>query len=185
MMTLRRFLLGCALLGVLAVPVFAQRSTGDLVGTVRDDSGGVLPGVVITSKHTGTGLERTVTTNDAGNYVIASLPVGTYDLSAELQGFQKSVVTGINLQFDQRARIDVVLKVGAVEETLTVAGEAPLIETDTSTVGQIMSTETITALPLNKRDYLSLSLLTPRRRPRTAGVDRGLLPRSGAGERRP
>ena len=161
MRTVGRVLLGCTLLGMLAVPGYAQRSTGDLVGTVKDDSGGVLPGVVLTSKHMGTGLERTVTTNDAGNYVIASLPVGTYELSAELQGFQKSVITGINLQFDQRARIDVVLKVGAVEETLTVAGEAPLIETDTSTVGQIMSTETITALPLNKRDYLSLSLLTP------------------------
>ena len=161
MVAFGRCLLACSLLAALALPAFAQRNTGDLVGTVKDNSGGVLPGVAITVRNTGTELVRTVTTNEAGDYVITSLPVGAYDVSAELAGFQRAVITGINLQFDQRTRIDVVLKVGAVEETLTVAGETPLIETDTSTVGDTMSTATITALPLNKRDYLSLSLLTP------------------------
>ena len=161
MVAFGRCLLACSLLAALALPAFAQRNTGDLVGTVKDNSGGVLPGVAITVRNTGTELVRTVTTNEAGDYVITSLPVGVYDVSAELPGFQRAVITGINLQFDQRTRIDIALKVGAVEETLTVAGETPLIETDTSTVGDTLSTATITALPLNKRDYLSLSLLTP------------------------
>lgn len=161
MLTISRLATAWLVLAVFAVPAYAQRNTGDILGSVKDSSGGVLPGVTITVTHLGTGLVRTVVTNESGDYVVPSLPIGQYEVAAELPGFQKASVTGVTLQFDQRARIDLALRVGTLEESLTVVGSAPLIETDTSTVGQVMASKVVEALPLNKRDYLSLTLLTP------------------------
>ena len=80
-----------------AAPAMAQTVTGEIRGTVRDSSGGVLPGVTVTATHTQTGLPRTETTSDTGSYVFPSLPIGTYIVSAELQGFRKAEKTGFEL----------------------------------------------------------------------------------------
>jgi outer membrane receptor protein involved in Fe transport len=144
-----------------ARPAIAQRDSGDILGTVRDASGAVLPGVAITITNTGTGLTRTVMTNESGDYVVANLPVGVYNVSARLDGFQTAEANGIRLGFDQRARINLDLKVGAIAETLTVVSQTPLIDTDSSTLGQVMTSQTIEQLPLGRRDFMQLTLLLP------------------------
>jgi Carboxypeptidase regulatory-like domain len=146
---------------VAATRLRAQRDSGDILGTVRDASGAVLPGVSITITNTGTGLTRTALTNESGDYLVPSLPVGTYDVTAKLDGFQTATANAIRLQFDQRARINLELKVGAVAETVTVSGQSPLIDTETSTVGQVMTAQTIDQLPLGRRDFMQLTLLLP------------------------
>src|SRR5215210_1594106 len=90
----------------LAAQASAQTVTGEIRGTVRDSSGGVLPGVTVTATHTQTGLTRSETTGDQGSYVLPSLPIGGYTVTAELQGFRKAEKTGFELRPDGRVTAD-------------------------------------------------------------------------------
>src|SRR5207249_4356788 len=98
------------MLVAIALTAWAQAITGTIVGTVSDESGAVLTGVSVTAINTGTNLRRRVTTNESGNFSISNLQVGTYRMEAELAGFRKEVLTGITLQVDSRARINMVMK---------------------------------------------------------------------------
>jgi hypothetical protein len=143
-------------------PAFAQTVTGEIRGTVRDSSGGVLPGVTVTVLNTQTGLTRTDTTNDTGAYVFPSLPIGSYTISAELQGFRKSERTGFALAADGRITADFSLGVGALTETVTV--EAIRGDTVNRTSGElqrVVDGETIRSLALSGRNYLELASLIP------------------------
>src|SRR5438132_9767174 len=142
---------------VSCLSVFAQ-STAQLSGTVRDQSGAVLPGVEITVTQTATGLARSVVTNETGSYVLPNLPIGPYRLEASLPGFRMFVQTGIILQVNANPEINIVMEVGQVAETVEVQADAALVETRNTGVGQIIDNVRVMELPLNARQVTELIL---------------------------
>jgi hypothetical protein len=148
---------------MLLIPVSgrAQRATVDLVGTVRDGTGAVLPGVEVTLTEVETNISRSVMTDQVGVYNIIAVPAGRYSLEASLQGFKKKRMDGIVLEVAQRTRLDVVMEVGQVSETIEVKGSAPLVNTETAAIGQVTNEKAILQLPLNGRDFTQLIGLTP------------------------
>ena len=139
----------------------AQVTTSTILGTVTDRSGATIPDVRVTVKDVGTGFERVVTTGADGTYVVENLKPGQYQVSASKTGFNEKVISGITVAVDQRARIDVQLEVGAVTQRVEVQGAAPVVETDSSTVGKVITTRDVLELPLNGRNFIQLAVLTP------------------------
>src|SRR5439155_21489957 len=110
----------------------AQPSTATILGTVKDTSGALVPGVTITVKHTESGLTRNVVSGERGGYNVPLLPVGAYEITTTMPGFKQEVRSGINLVVGQEAIVDLTLEVGAATEQVTVTEEAPLVNTTTS-----------------------------------------------------
>ena len=135
-------------------------STASIAGTVRDESGGLLPGVTVLATQTATGLMRTVVTDESGGYTIPSLPIGPYRLEFSLQGFRSYVQTGITLEVNTNPTVNATLGVGELTETVQVEAAAPLIETRNSGIGQVMDNQRVVELPLNGRQTLDLVYLT-------------------------
>ncbi len=120
-------------LSFLGVPLAgAQVTSADLVGRVTDSTTAVLPGATVTIEHTGTGDTRTQVANEAGDYVFTLLPIGRYTIKIELQGFGTQTGT-VALATGDRARLDFKLSLGRLAETITVSGEAPLLQTTSAT----------------------------------------------------
>jgi hypothetical protein len=163
-----RWVLGL-LLGALIVPVLAsaQAVTGTIIGRVTDSSGAVVPGVTVTLTNTGTKLTRVVTTDTDGEYSAPSLPTGKYSVSAEISGFKTVTMSNVDLGVDQRVRIDVTLEVGTVSEAVTIEARSPLVQTSSSELGTTVNEEQIKTLPLNGRNFVSLTRTIP-------GVVRGI-----------
>lgn len=138
----------------------AQVATGNIRGTVSDSSGGVLPQCSVTITHTDTGLIRKVLTNERGDFNAPSLPVGKYKLTVGAVGFQTKVVSGLVLQVDQTATIPVVLDPGAITQTVEVTAAAPVLDFQTSSLGQVIENKRITDLPLNGRNPFALGVLS-------------------------
>ena len=138
-----------------------QSELATITGTVTDSSGGVLANVSITVTNEGTNITATASTNEAGRYFIPSLRPGVYTLSAALAGFKKFVDSAVTLQVNQTARLDITLAVGDTSEQVTIAAEAPLLETETSSRGAVIDSRKISELPLNGRDYNQLATLSP------------------------
>jgi outer membrane receptor protein involved in Fe transport len=165
-MTKRMRRRGQAILFTLVVAVaagpslHAQSTTGTLLGTVMDSEGGVVAGATVTATQRDTGFTRSGTTDAAGAYSFAYMPLGRYDIKVELYGFKAKVVGPLMLVVDQRLRNDVVLELGKIEETVEVSGAATLLQTDQPDVNQIVQEKEIKALPLNGRDFFSLLLLS-------------------------
>src|SRR5438128_7674558 len=134
-----------------SAPVFAQAAS-QISGTVKDQSGAVLPGVEITATQTDTGIARSTVSNETGTYVLSNLAVGPYRLEAALQGFRTFVQSGIVLQVNASPVINVVLEVGQVTEQIEVQADAALVETRTSSVGLVIESQRISELPLNGRN---------------------------------
>ncbi len=143
------------------ISIIAQTSTATLVGRTFDEANAVLPNVKITLTQTTTGLNRTVISDDSGNYVFLLLPAGKYRLTAELENFQKLVRSEFDLQVDQRAGLDLVLKSGQIAETVVVNPEVSPLQTESASVGTVISQEKIVRLPLNGREFQQLALLVP------------------------
>jgi Carboxypeptidase regulatory-like domain/TonB dependent receptor len=141
--------------------VCGQANTGAIVGTVHDGSGGVLSGVTITIRNEGTNVTRTVVTTASGDYSAPLLPPGNYEVTAELQGFDNSVLRNVQLQVNQTVRINVALTVAALTETVNVVAEPPLVQTDTSSLGQVVGEVQIENLPLNERNFVNFAYLAP------------------------
>jgi len=139
----------------------AQETTATILGTATDSSGGVLPGVSITVRHLGTSLTRTVVTDSEGRYRAPALPVGSYEITAQLPGFQTVVRSGVVLTVAMEAVLNMMMRVGDLSEHLTVTGEAPLVETTTSVVSNLVTQQQLQTLPLNGRDFSQLALLQP------------------------
>jgi len=157
-----RFLRAClAVIGAAScfVPVYAQVATGNIRGTVVDSTEAVVPGVTITLTNVSTGLRRVVHTNDQGDFNAPSMPLGDYQVTAEITGFQRKVLTGINLQVDQTATLRIALEPGAVTQTIEVVSTAPLLDSQTSSLGQVIENKRILELPLNGRNPFVLGLL--------------------------
>src|SRR5262245_58880884 len=124
------------------------QATAQLGGTVRDESGAVLPGVTVTVTQTDTGFSRTVVTEASGIYLLPNLPTGPYRLEVSLQGFRTYVQTGIVLQVNAAPVINAVLAVGNVEETVSVEAAAPLVDVRSAGISEVVENERIVELPL-------------------------------------
>lgn len=140
--------------------VFAQ-ATGQLTGSITDNTGAAVPGAEITVVNTATKFERKVSTTETGDYTIPFLPPGEYTVTITKQGFRQARRDGVRLEVNQVARIDVSLEVGSVSETVEVTGAAPMIESDTSSIGQVIEQKAIEDLPLNGRNFVQLAVLGP------------------------
>jgi hypothetical protein len=147
----------------LAGPAYAQSTAtnGSIEGTVVDASGGVLPGVTVTVTNINTGAQQTVVTNEKGLYRAPLLPLGTYRVVAELQGFKKFEQTGITLSVGQSAVINVTLGVGALNETITVNADSPLLDAARIDIGHTMSDQEVHNLPLVARNPYNFALVQP------------------------
>ncbi|HXM20752.1 MAG TPA: carboxypeptidase regulatory-like domain-containing protein [Terriglobales bacterium] len=156
-------LLVCAVALLLAVHplVLAQVTTGRIAGVVTDPSGSALPDVTVTVTQVDTATSTTVITDAIGNYLATNLKIGTYTVSFQKQGFQRSVQSNVDVGIGQVIRVDVALKVGVVTQTVEVTGAAPLLQTETSALGTIESEKRIVELPLNGRNFFKLAFLGP------------------------
>src|SRR5438034_9018959 len=135
------------------------QATAQISGTVKDQSGAVLPGVEVTATQTDTGVPRSAVTNETGSYVLANLPLGPYRLEAALPGFRTYVQTGIVLQVNSNPVINPVLEVGQVTEQVEVQANAALVETRNVGIGQVIENQRILELPLNGRNVTDLITL--------------------------
>ncbi len=145
----------------LASVAMAQTTTGAITGTVTDTSGGIIPNVKITALNTATNIANTTRSNDAGVYNFPFLPIGDYSITAELQGFKKAVLGPFRLEVNQIARVDPRLEVGALTESVEVQGIAPVLQTESTQTGEVLSSTKLTEIPLNGRNFANLSLLVP------------------------
>jgi hypothetical protein len=140
--------------------IFGQGATGSISGVVRDSSGAVIPGVTVTAKHVESGLTRTGLSNESGSYNIQLLPVGAYEITAELPGFKQELRRGINLVVGQEAVVNLTMEVGTVAESVTVTGEAPIVNTTLASTSGLVNEAQIKDLPLNGRSFDQLLTLT-------------------------
>ncbi|MBV8202812.1 MAG: TonB-dependent receptor [Acidobacteria bacterium] len=152
--------LAVALLFATAPPGAAQAAGGDLAGRAVDKSGAVLPGVTITATQSGTGLERSTVTGADGTFHLASLPVGSYTVKAELQGFGTVTVENVEVNVATRRNLEISISQAAVQEAITVVDEAPLIQNEVA-VGTVVSQKELESLPLNGRQFANLGVLAP------------------------
>src|SRR5262245_57653520 len=159
---MRRYLLSSVvLLLVASASAIAQQTTGNITGRVLDQQGAAMPGVSITAKHPATGLTRNEVTDAEGVYRVTALPVGVYEVVAELTGFQTVSKQDIEVNVGQTVAIDFQMKVATIAETVTVTGATPLIETTSSSVGGVVSTRRIETIPLNGRQFANLAATIP------------------------
>ena len=144
-----------------AAPAFAQTDTASIVGTVRDESGGVLPGVTVTATHLATGIATTGVTNPAGQYNFPSLRIGTYSVAAELEGFRRALRADLVLNVQDRVEVNFSLGVGTLTEEVVVSGRQELLQTQTANIGMVVDERQLQDLPLLGRRYSELAFLTP------------------------
>jgi Carboxypeptidase regulatory-like domain/TonB dependent receptor len=156
------FLLASSLLSGLGL---AQVLTGDITGRVLDPQGNVVVGATVTAKNTATGLTRTATTNDSGDYTLAQLSPGTYEITVEASGFSRALQKGFELSVGTKPTLNFDLKAGGVTETVEVQSSAPLIETTRSEIGGVISPTEVQNLPLLNRTFANLSTILPEARP--------------------
>ncbi|HTQ55523.1 MAG TPA: carboxypeptidase regulatory-like domain-containing protein [Bryobacteraceae bacterium] len=146
---------------MLVAPLAANDPTGTITGTVTDVSGGVIPKVKVTVTSEATNAARDAETNDDGDFTVPLLPPGSYRVAVEKQGFRRAFASQVRLDVDQTARVDFVLQVGMLTEEVKVTDTPPIVQTDTSTLGQVIDGRLVHDLPLNERNFLAFSLLAP------------------------
>src|SRR6266852_4975623 len=159
---------------------YGQSQEGRILGTVTDQSGGLVKGAHVTITNVDTGVARTLETNDAGDYVAPSLPPGLYKLVVEATGFKKVERGGIRLEVAKDLRLDVTMQPGSVSEVVEVTEQVPLVETTNDTLGGTFANKSINDLPLNGRDFQNLVILRPGVQRTTGG---GFLSISSNGNR--
>ena len=161
----RRGLRGLLLTGaifLLTVPaVFAQLTTADILGTVTDASGAVVPNATVVITNLGTNESRTVQTSGAGDYTVSLLPVGHYSISVKAGGFEASLTKDLAVEAGDRARNDVKLVTGAGTTTVEVQSSTPLLQADNATVSSTVTAKAVQDLPLNGRNFVQLVALVP------------------------
>jgi hypothetical protein len=166
----KRAVLGVAVavcISLVPAALAAQSVSGTILGVITDSTGAVMPGATVTLTNTGTGLVRVLLADSSGEYTAPSLPTGRYAVKAELSGFKTVTVADVELGVDQRQRVNIRLELGAMEESITVTGTSPLVQTASSELGTTVQEEQIRTLPLNGRNFVNLTRTVP-------GVVRGI-----------
>ncbi len=156
-----RVVAGLCLALLLGLPLFSQVNTGRILGTVTDQTGGVIAGAMVTVTNTETGVARNLVTDGAGEYIAPNLNAGKYSVRASAAGFQAFERQNIELEVGKDERIDAQLTPGQVTQTITVSESAPLLDTTSATVTGTINTENIVDIPLNGRNYQNLLQLRP------------------------
>jgi hypothetical protein len=159
------FLLACG-------PASAQVSNGAILGTVKDPSGAAVPNARLTVTNTGTNEVRNVTAAEDGSYRVPALRAGDYSVKVEAQGFKTVTQAGLVLEVAQDLVVNPTLEVGSTTQEVTVTGEAPLVNTTSSSIGTTVSEQQLAELPLNGRNYIDLAFLNP-------GVQKNTFPTGG------
>jgi len=154
---MRIILVGLAIVGA----VFAQVERASIVGTVTDRSGAVVAGVEVRVTHEATNNVAALRTDSSGNFAAPNLVAGSYTITAEHAGFSRRAYRGFEVQVAQVARLDMILEVGAVEQTVEVTGAIPLLHTEDATIGQVVVSQLIEALPQNGRNFAALAMSAP------------------------
>ena len=149
------------LLAVAALSLSAQTEKAQLSGTITDKSNATIPGARITMTNSGTGLKRSVQSNEAGRYVVSFLDPGTYEIVVQKDGFRSISRTGIKLDVAQVAAIDFALELGTITESIDVTAQAPLLDSGSASLGHLIENKTIVELPLNGRNAYSFATLVP------------------------
>ncbi|MBY0506939.1 MAG: TonB-dependent receptor [Bryobacteraceae bacterium] len=150
-----------ALVFCLSFGAWAQTSTGTITGTVSDSTGAAVPAAKVIITNTGTNRKVELVTNTEGNYTAPLLSPGAYTVGVSATGFKSFEQTGIQLAVQQQARVDVALQVGGLSESVSVRGDAAVVEATTSSIGKVVDNKRIIELPLNTRNVYSLVNLTP------------------------
>jgi hypothetical protein len=143
----------------LSLTLLAQQETGSIIGAVTDPSGSDVPAAQVTIKNRATGAAFEATTDATGTYRAPQLAPGVYNISVMAKGFSTLVRPAIEVRVDDRLRVDFTLQVGTVNETITVAAAAPLLQVEDASIGQVIDNQKITQLPLNGRNWLQLATL--------------------------
>src|SRR6202047_2188493 len=146
---------------LLSLPAFSQGSFGRILGTVTDQSGGVVAGATVTVLDKDRGTTRTLTTDDAGAYNAPNLTAGNYTVRAESKGFKVVERQNIVVEVAKEIRVDATLQPGDQNQTITITEAVPLVETTNATMGGTLENADIVDLPLNGRDYQNLLSLRP------------------------
>src|ERR1700722_2180971 len=145
---------------ITIAPALHGQATGSVTGNVDDKSGSAIPAATVAVTSQGTGLERDTKNDSAGHYLIPLLPVGTYDIKVKAGGFKAAVSKDLHLQVDENRELDFTLVPASVTTTVTVSGEAVAIETANPSLGQVITSQQVSQLPLNGRDFVQLATLT-------------------------
>src|SRR5436305_429625 len=159
----------CFVMMMLTTAAVSFAQTATVNRAVTDSSQAIISGATVSITNLETGLRQDTHTNETGNYTFTLLPVGRYKLSAALSGFNTQSMPEVKLDVDQVVRLDFTLKPGAITETVEVSSSAALLDSETSTVGQVISNKSIVEMPLNGRNYLSLATLTAGTAPNPGG----------------
>ena len=159
----RRFLVCLGLLVVIsgAVSRLSAQAVGEILGTVADQTGAVIPDAKITGVEERTGLSYTTVSTGAGNYSLTNLPIGSYRVSANASGFKLASISEITLDVNQQRKVDFTLVVGGVTQNVSVTAAPPLINTSNATLGGVVTGQQVSTLPLNGRDITQLITLQP------------------------
>ena len=151
----------CTVLLLLGCLLHAQQDTGMITGRVMDATGSAIPSASVLLVNTGTNLRTSVLTNSDGLFVAAPLRIGIYSVTVEAKGFKKTVRDNITLRVQDRLPLDFQLEVGDVTESVQVVAEAPILQSETSSLGQVITVKPVSELPLNGRNFIQLIALTP------------------------
>ncbi len=143
-----RSVLSFCLLSAFCLPAFAQTDRGTITGTVADPAGAVIAGAAVEARNTGTGALYRVAASNTGNYTIAQLPAGDYELTVTEMGFKTYIRGGLVVQAAQTIRVDALMEVGSATESVTVTAEAPLLRTESGELSNTVATKTMNTLPL-------------------------------------
>jgi len=160
-------LAGLALAGLGALlclsprPLDAQAVSGTILGVVKDSTGSAVPGATVSFANTGTGLTRSVVSDAKGEYTAPMLPTGNYSVSAEITGFKKVTLANVHVGVDQKVRVDLKLELGDLTEVIEIQAETPLVQTSSSDLSVTVEGKTIESLPLNGRNFVSLTRTIP------------------------
>lgn len=169
----RQLIMAFAILLLMAVSVSAQSFKATIVGKVSDANGAVIPGATITVSEKGTGRSYDTKSNGEGSFTIAQLPPGEYEVKVEAPNFKRSVQADLVLETDQTQLLNITLEAGSVNESVNIVAAAPVINTETSDKGEVITNRQVQELPLNGRDATDLAQLVPGVYQRPAEDDQG------------
>jgi len=169
-----------AIFAISCAAAMAQVDTGTISGIVTDSSGAIVPGAQVTVTRQETNIHVTLSTNEAGFFSAPALHPGHYDVAVTKEGFQSQRKTGVELRLQDRLEVNFSLAIGATSTEVTVAAQAPLLESETSSLGQVIQEKTVIDLPLNGRSFIQLATLTAGTLPSTRTSERDNFISNGA-----